>query len=107
MPQQYQQPPPGSYYNQGSRHNSSYGQGPPTGPGAYADADRGYSGQGPPGSEGPGGAAGGERGLGATIAGASGGGFLGHELGGGPLATIGGAIAGAIGANMLEKRHHR
>lgn len=102
-PQQYEQPRPGGYYDQGSHHNSSYGHhAQPAGPGAYADADRGH---GPPGSEGPDG--GKERGLGATLVGASGGGFLGHELGGGALGTIGGAIAGAIGANMLEKRHHK
>lgn len=102
-PQQYQQPPPGGYYDQGSHHNSSHGHHDQlTGPGAYADADRG---QGPPGSEGPDG--GKDRGLGATLVGAGGGGFLGHELGGGALGTIGGAIAGAIGANMLEKRHHK
>lgn len=48
---------------------------------------------------------GGERGLGATLIGGAGGAFIGHELGGGALGTIGGIVAGAIGANMLEHRH--
>lgn len=39
--------------------------------------------------------------------GAAGGGLLGHEIGGGSLGTIGGALVGAIGANALEKRHER
>lgn len=39
--------------------------------------------------------------------GAAGGGLLGHEIGGGSLGTLGGALAGAIGANALEKRHER
>ncbi|KAI9739244.1 MAG: hypothetical protein M1834_007457 [Cirrosporium novae-zelandiae] len=49
----------------------------------------------------------GEKSLGATLLGAAGGGVLGHELGNGPLATIGGVIAGAIGANVLEKQHEK
>ncbi|KAI9831488.1 MAG: hypothetical protein M1826_003378 [Phylliscum demangeonii] len=48
-----------------------------------------------------------ERKFGAAALGAAGGGFLGHELGGGAIATIGGAIAGAIGVEMLEKHHLR
>ena len=82
----------------------AYGQ--PSGPGAYAD-DRGYGQGGVPGSEGPGGPQEGERGIGATLIGAGSGGFLGHELGGGMLGTLGGMIAGVVGANMLEKRHHK
>lgn len=39
--------------------------------------------------------------------GAAGGGLLGHEIGGGAIGTLGGALAGAIGANALEKRHER
>lgn len=67
-----------------------------------------YSGSGAPaGTGGPGGAGEGERGLGATLIGAAGGGFLGHEVGGGALATIGGMIAGAVGANKLEGRRER
>ncbi|GAB7354616.1 hypothetical protein MBLNU459_g5054t2 [Dothideomycetes sp. NU459] len=45
----------------------------------------------------------GERGLGASLLGGASGALLGHEMGGGALATIGGLIAGAIGANVLEK----
>ena len=109
--QPYQQPPHDQgYYNQGAplQHTNSYGSPPPSGPGAYAD--RGYDsrqGQGPPGSEAELGGDGKERGIGATIVGASGGGFLGHELGGGVLGTIGGMIAGAVGANALEHRHEK
>ncbi|MCJ1429973.1 hypothetical protein MMC29_007888 [Sticta canariensis] len=47
------------------------------------------------------------KGIGATLVGAAGGGLLGHEIGGGALGTLGGALAGAIGANALEKRHER
>ncbi|MCJ1483670.1 hypothetical protein MMC06_003838 [Schaereria dolodes] len=47
------------------------------------------------------------RGIGATLIGAGSGGFVGHELGGGPLATIGGMIAGAVGANALEHHHKK
>lgn len=46
--------------------------------------------------------------LGATLVGAAGGGALAKEvLGGGKLATLGGAVAGAVAANALEKRHER
>ncbi|MCJ1370536.1 hypothetical protein MMC20_001749 [Loxospora ochrophaea] len=111
--------PPGesSYYDQAPSHHSSHSpyppkdqaphspshNPPPSGPGAYAD--RGYD----PGSERsrkkPSHEK--ERSIGAAIAGGAGGAFLGHELGGGPLATIGGMIAGAIGANALEQRHEK
>ncbi|KAI9696744.1 MAG: hypothetical protein M1836_005106 [Candelina mexicana] len=82
------------YYGPGGRH----GQGD-----RYDDKDR-YDDRGHSGGP-PGGAGEGERGLGATLVGAAGGGFLGHELGGGALGTIGGAIAGVVGANALEKKH--
>lgn len=46
--------------------------------------------------------------IGATLVGAAGGGALAKEvLGGGKLATLGGAVAGAVAANALEKRHER
>jgi len=48
-----------------------------------------------------------EKGIGAGLLGGAGGAMLGHELGGGGIATIGGLIAGAIGANMLESRHEK
>ncbi|KAM6483692.1 hypothetical protein HDV62DRAFT_333217 [Trichoderma sp. SZMC 28011] len=59
-----------------------------------------------PGSE----EANGERGLGATVVGGGIGAFAAKKSGGGLLGAIGGAAAGAIGANMLEhayKRHER
>lgn len=79
-------------------HQQSYGA--PSGPGAYADP-------GHQGGPGPGGAGEGEKGLGATLIGSAGGGFLGHQLGGGALGTIGGMIAGAVGANVLENKHEK
>ncbi|KAF3398877.1 hypothetical protein DPV78_006651 [Talaromyces pinophilus] len=55
----------------------------------------------------------GERGLGATVVGATGGAFLGHHFGKdsghGTLGTIGGGVAGALLANAVEnvvKDHH-
>lgn len=48
-----------------------------------------------------------EKGLVSTLAGAAGGGYLGHELGGGAIGTVGGLLAGAIGARELEKRHEK
>ncbi|KAL8722321.1 MAG: hypothetical protein Q9225_001169 [Loekoesia sp. 1 TL-2023] len=43
------------------------------------------------------------RDLGSALLGAAGGGFLGHKYGGGALGTLGGAVAGAVGANFAEK----
>lgn len=46
--------------------------------------------------------------ISATLVGAAGGGAFAKEvLGGGKLATLGGAVAGAVAANALEKRHER
>lgn len=39
--------------------------------------------------------------------GSAGGAFLGHKLGGGTLGTLGGLVAGAIGANALEDKHDK
>lgn len=66
-----------------------------------------YGQQGAYGQAGPGGPDGpdGERGLGSTLIGGAGGAFIGHKLGGGPLGTIGGLVAGAVGANMLSDKH--
>ncbi|CAI7640703.1 unnamed protein product [Penicillium pancosmium] len=54
-----------------------------------------------------------EKGLGATVVGGAGGAFLGHKVGKktdhGTLGTIGGALAGAVVANMASnvvKGHH-
>jgi hypothetical protein len=55
------------------------------------------------GFEGPG--QDGERGLGATLVGGAGGGFLAHEVGGGVLGTIAGTVVGAIGANFAEHKY--
>lgn len=43
-----------------------------------------------------------ERGLGATLLGGGAGAYLGHAAGGGVLGTLGGVLAGAVGANVLE-----
>ncbi|KAJ5736377.1 uncharacterized protein N7483_001502 [Penicillium malachiteum] len=42
-----------------------------------------------------------ERGLGSTLIGGAGGAYVGHQMGGGALATAGGAVIGAIGANAV------
>ena len=42
-------------------------------------------------------------GIGASAVGALAGGFLGHEVGHGKMSTIGGAILGGLGANLIEK----
>ncbi|OJJ37898.1 hypothetical protein ASPWEDRAFT_471549 [Aspergillus wentii DTO 134E9] len=41
-----------------------------------------------------------EKGLGSTIAGGAAGGYISHQMGGGKLATAGGAVLGAVGMNM-------
>jgi len=46
----------------------------------------------------------GDRGLGSTLIGGASGAFLGNKLGGGALGTIGGLVAGAIGANALSDK---
>jgi len=46
-----------------------------------------------------------EHGQGASPVESAGGGFAGHELGAGLLGVVGGAIAGAVGANWLENKH--
>jgi len=48
-----------------------------------------------------------EKGLGGELAWSRWGAFLGHELFGGGLGTVGGVIAGAVGANILEKKHEK
>lgn len=133
----YQQPQSGYQHPQGDYQHSQSGhpQGPSYG--AYGAPERGhspyppqqppYSGQqastggyadpayrgqehlqGQQGQYGaPGGAGEGERGLGATLIGGAGGGFLGDKLGGGVLGTLGGIVAGAIGANALDNRHDK
>jgi hypothetical protein len=76
----------------------------------YGDQQQGYGapqpayGQqhGQPGA--PGGPAEGDRGLGSTLIGGASGAFLGNKLGGGALGTIGGLVAGAIGANVLSDK---
>lgn len=39
--------------------------------------------------------------------GSAGGAFIGHKLGGGALGTVGGLVAGAIGANLLDSKHDK
>ncbi|KZF23327.1 hypothetical protein L228DRAFT_113989 [Xylona heveae TC161] len=105
-PYDYNQHPssrPGSAHGYQSSHSRGYVPGydaQSTGPGGYA-----HPGPSDPGA--PGGGHEGERGLGATLLGAAGGGFVGHEAGGGALGTIAGTLIGAIGANVLENRHEK
>ncbi|KAJ5613733.1 hypothetical protein N7528_007387 [Penicillium herquei] len=50
-----------------------------------------------------------ERGLGSTLIGGAGGAYVGHQMGGG-MATAGGAIIGALGANAVShglESHHQ
>lgn len=70
----------------------------------HGGQNTGYYGEG---GAAPGGAAEGDRGLGATVLGSAGGAFLGHKMGGGALGTLGGMVAGAIGANVLENHHEK
>lgn len=48
-----------------------------------------------------------DRGLKATLLGSASGAFVAHKIGSGALGTIGGIIAGAVGANMLEDKHDK
>ncbi|KAJ5263591.1 hypothetical protein N7478_011196 [Penicillium angulare] len=51
----------------------------------------------------------GERGLGSTLMGGAAGGYVGHQMGGG-MATAGGAVLGALGANAVShgiENHHQ
>ncbi|KAJ6035877.1 hypothetical protein N7540_000156 [Penicillium herquei] len=51
-----------------------------------------------------------ERGLGSTLIGGAGGAYVGHHMGGGGIATAGGAIIGALGANAVShglENHHQ
>lgn len=96
-PAQYNAPPHGDAYG-GQYGQQGYGQQPPQQYGGGYDANPHG---GAPGAGGPEG----ERGLGATLVGGAGGAFVGHKLGGGALGTVGGLIAGAIGANVLENHH--
>ncbi|MCJ1223703.1 hypothetical protein MMC12_000346 [Toensbergia leucococca] len=112
-PQQGQYGPPATqqpYMGQGYPPQSQYN---PSQDALYPPPPRSRSNSGNYGSRGP---SDGkkdhsrERGLGASLVGAAGGGFLGHEVGGGALGTIGGMIAGAVSANMAEKeweKHER
>lgn len=45
-----------------------------------------------------------ERGLGSTVTGGAAGGFAAHKMGGGKLATAGGALLGAVGMNMATHK---
>jgi hypothetical protein len=58
---------------------------------------------------GPGGVPGpdGDRGLGSTLLGAAGGGFVGHKLHGGALGTVGGAVLGAVATNAMGHAHKK
>lgn len=99
----YDNRPPSSHSpSNHSSHQPPYA--PPSGPGAYADSrDYNYceDEKKPKKDHST------EKGIGATLAGGGAGAFLGHELGGGALGTVGGMIAGAVGANALERRHEK
>lgn len=56
--------------------------------------------QGQPGAEG-------ERGIGAAVLGGGAGAFLGHEMGHGKMATLGGLAVGAIAAEVFEHHHKK
>ncbi|OQD69313.1 hypothetical protein PENPOL_c002G03116 [Penicillium polonicum] len=45
-----------------------------------------------------------ERGLGSTVTGGAAGGYAAHQMGGGKLATAGGALLGAVGMNMATHK---
>ncbi|KAI9039338.1 uncharacterized protein KD926_009481 [Aspergillus affinis] len=47
---------------------------------------------------------GGEKGLGSTVIGGAAGGYVAHQMGGGKLATTGGAVLGAVGINMVNHK---
>ncbi|KHN99350.1 heme oxygenase-like, multi-helical [Metarhizium album ARSEF 1941] len=103
----YAQPQPHGYNNQYDNRGHSpqpsqqYGQ--PGGAAAdyAAGATQGGHGQAGQYAAGPAGPDG-ERGLGATLVGGGGAAWAAHKAGGGFLGTAGAAIAGAIGANVLE-----
>lgn len=98
--QQYSDP--NQQYGQQQHGQQQYGQQQQHG---YGDQQHQQGQYGQPGvPSGPGGPADGERGLGSTLIGGAGGAFLGNQLGGGALGTIGGLIAGAVGANMLSDK---
>lgn len=93
--QQNQQYGYGQQPGYGDHQQQGYGQ-----QGGYGDQQHGQPGQ--PGE--PGGPVEGDRGLGSTLIGGAGGAFLGNKMGGGTLGTLGGLVAGAIGANMLSDK---
>ncbi|OAA46127.1 hypothetical protein NOR_02880 [Metarhizium rileyi] len=88
-------PQPSQQHGQSGGSAAAYASGAPQ-QGQYAT--------GPTGPGGPNGAVGpdGERGLGATLVGGGGAAWAAHKAGGGFLGSAGAAIAGAIGANVLE-----
>jgi predicted lipid-binding transport protein (Tim44 family) len=79
-------PYPPQQHQQGGQNASYYGEAPPQ--------QQGYA-SGPGGPEG-------ERGLGSTLLGGAAGGFAGHKMGGGFMGSAGGAILGAVGANIAS-----
>ena len=48
-----------------------------------------------------------ERGIGANLVGAAGGGYLGHKLAGGGVGTVLGALVGGYAAHQAEKKHSK
>jgi Domain of unknwon function (DUF3824) len=48
-----------------------------------------------------------ERGIGANLVGAAGGGYLGHKFAGGGVGTVLGALVGGYAAHQAEKKHEK
>ncbi|KAJ5967705.1 hypothetical protein N7501_003953 [Penicillium viridicatum] len=80
-------PPPYEFQQQGE--NASYYQHTP-----YDGADSSHTSENRDG----------ERGLGSTVTGGVAGGYAAHQMGGGKLATAGGALLGAVGMNMATHK---
>ena len=92
MPQQDRSNSPYSpqhqHYQQGGANASYYNEAPPS----QQQQQQSYA----PGPNGPEG----EKGLGSTLIGGAAGGIMGHKMGGGKLATAGGAALGAVAMNL-------
>ena len=98
----YQGQPQGSYYSEvpQSAHGQQGGTPSPyESHEQYGENASYYHDNGAvPGAEGPEN----EKGLGSTVAGGAAGGYAAHNMGGGKLATAGGAVLGAVGMNMVS-----
>lgn len=82
-------PPPYEFQQQPGENASYYQHTPP-----YDGADSSHTSENRDG----------ERGLGSTVTGGAAGGYAAHQMGGGKLATAGGALLGAVGMNMATHK---